>query len=483
MSRHAWMPWKPRMSMEPPDPRWWGLQRREGRLFMEEVDLVELAQGNGTPLHVVSAARLRLRARQLLDAFRSYEGGVSVHYSYKTNSVSSVLRVLHEEGLGAEVVDGYELYLARRLGVPGERIVFNGPNKREAELAQALDDGVGLVVADHLAELERLDWLARHRGVVAPVALRVCPDIVPAHMNASSLTGSRKNQFGLDLPGGEVAAALQQVRRSEHLRLRGVMAHIGSGIHDLSAFTRAVDPLLDVLAEARALGLRPDLLDLGGGLGTALSRELTTVEMLAYLGTGHLPGLEPTPGDDLVARYAAGLTAAVREGCGSRALPLPRLLLEPGRALVSDAQVLLLQVGHVRDRPGVGAFALVDGGAMTVSMMFLSELHAVLLANREGGNPGRVSVFGALPSPMDVVYRNLWLPSLRPGDLLAVMDAGAYFTSTATNFGGPRPGVLMVDGDRAEWARRPETYDDLVALERDLAPVVLPGLQPKVTAS
>jgi diaminopimelate decarboxylase len=158
----------------------------------------------------------------------------------------------------------------------------------------------------------------------------------------------------------------------------------------------------------------------------------------------------------------------VSEGCRRRGLPLPELVLEPGRALVSDAQVLLLRVGAVRQRPGVGHFAITDGGAMTVSMMFMSELHAVLLANRDAPLAGRTHVFGRLPSPMDVVYRGAPLPRLEAGDLLAVMDAGAYFTATETTFGGPRPAVVLIDGAAHRCVRRRETFADRVALDEDL---------------
>jgi diaminopimelate decarboxylase len=145
-------------------------------------------------------------------------------------------------------------------------------------------------------------------------------------------------------------------------------------------------------------------------------------------------------------------------------------VLEPGRVVTSDAQVLLLGVGTVRERQGVGRFALTDGGAMTVSMMFLSEWHAVFLANRDAPADGTTSVFGRLPSPMDVVYRRLPVPRLREDDLLAVMDAGAYFTSTATNFGGPRPAVVLIDGGEARVVRRRETFEDLARVEVGLEP-------------
>jgi diaminopimelate decarboxylase len=450
------------------DPSPWNLERRDGRLHADGHDLCALADQHGTPLHVASARTLRLRCDELQRAFGGYPGRVRIHFSYKTNRVAGILRVIHERGLGAEVVDGYELWLADRLGVAPDDVVVNGPNKSDEELRVAIGRNVGLLVVDGLEELTRVERIAAELGVRARIGLRVCPDVVPRGVNTSSMTGSRRNQFGLDLKGGEASEAIARAARAERLELRGLMAHIGSGIHDLRSYRRTVGKLLDLQLEASRAGAEPDLLDVGGGLGTRLSREFTTLEMLAYLGTGRLPKA-PKPGrGDLFARYGRVVSEAVIDGCRDRGLPIPTLILEPGRALVSDSQVLLLRVGTVRNRPGVGRFALTDGGAMTVSMMFLSEYHSVLLANREAGLDGRTSVFGRLPSPMDVVYRNMPLPKLRVGDLLAVMDAGAYFTSTATNFGGPRPGVVLVDGGEATVIRRAERYEDLARLETGL---------------
>ncbi len=450
-------------------PELWGLERRAGRLTLDGHDLTELADCYGTPVHVASARILRERVAEMQRGFVGYDGEVRIHFSYKTNLVAGILRILHASGARAEVVNGYELWLAQRLGVAAEDIVFNGPNKTDDELRAALQADIGLLVVDGLGELERIAKLAEELGTIARIGLRVCPDVVPRRMNTSSLTGSRKNQFGLDLRSGELRLAVKQAVASPRLKLRGLMAHIGSGIHDLRAFSAAVDRLLRAHVEAIALGAEPDLLDLGGGLGARLSREFTTVEMLAYLGLGRLPRPPAPAPEDHYDRYADAICSAVRRGCVRRGLELPTLILEPGRALVSDAQVLLLSVGAVRERAGVGRFAMTDGGAMTASMMFLSERHQVFLANREAEDDGRTSVFGALPSPMDVVYRNLPCPQLSRGDLLAVMDAGAYFTSTSTNFGGPRPGVVLLDGAQARLVRRPETFEDLARVELDLA--------------
>lgn len=447
------------------DPRAWGLERRQGRLHLDGQDLTALAELHGTPLHVASAARLRARAAEFQAAFARYPAPVSVHYSYKTNSVAGLLQVLHGCGLGAEVVGLHELALSRRLGLGPERIVLNGPNKSDAELNAAVRQRLRLVVVDGREELERLGALTRGAGAPQDVALRVCPDLVPRGLNSSAVTGSRRSPFGFE-PGRELREAVACALAEPGLRLRGVMAHVGSGIHDLRAFRRQAELLLDAQAEVARAGGAPDLLDLGGGLGTHLSRELSTFQMLASLGLGRATRPPRPAPADLFERYGRVVGEAVQAGCRRRGLALPELVLEPGRALVSDAQVLLLAVGAVRDRPRLERLALTDGGAMTVSLTLLSEHHAVLLANREAGPDGvATSVFGRLPSPMDVVARHLPLPRLVRGDLLAVMDAGAYFTSTSTNFGGPRPPVVLIDGERARLVRRRETEEDLARVE------------------
>jgi diaminopimelate decarboxylase len=447
------------------DPSLWGLERHQGRLHQDGHDLSALAERHGTPLHVASATTLRARSRQLAQAFEGYPAPVSIHYSYKTNPVAGVLQVLHEAGLGAEVVDGYELWLAQQLGVPPESIVFNGANKSLVELRAALESEIGLLVVDGLKELERVERLAAELGVVASIGLRVCPDVKPRGVPVQAAAGSRRNLYGMDVRDGEAEHAIRQATRSPHLRLRGAMAHIGTGIHDLPAYRHAIRRLLEVQRSMHRAGAEPDLLDVGGGLAARLSRSFHPLELLRYYALGRCPSrIQPGPAD-LYERYGAVLSDATVQACRALGLEPPTLVLEPGRTLSSDGQLLLLRVGTVKDRRGVGRFVLVDGGAMTVSMMFLVEYHAVFLANRDAPLGRRVSVFGRLPTQLDVLYRGLKLPRLREGDVLAVMNSGAYFTSTATNFGGPRPGVLLLDGPQARMVRRHETHQDLAAVE------------------
>lgn len=453
-----------------PDPASWGLERRGGRLHMDGHDLVALAQRHGTPLHVACARTLRARCSELLQAFGGWPGSLRACFSYKTNPVPGLLRVIHDAGLGAEVVDAHELWLAERLGVAPSAVVFNGPNKTDAELRDALARGVGLVVVDGLLEARRLERVAAELGRVPDVALRVCPGLAPRGMNVSTLTGSTRSPFGMEAGSEEFAEAVRFAAVAPRLRLRGVMAHVGSGVHDLVAFRSAVRRLLEAQAMLLRAGAPADLVDLGGGLGTRLSREMTALEMLAYFALGRLPRFPAPQPPGLFARYADAVCDALEKGCRALGVPRPELVLEPGRAISSDAQVLLLTVGAVRERRDGSCFAHADGGAMTSSLVLLSEHHALLLANREAPPRRRpTSVFGRLPSPLDLVYRNARLPRLEPGDVLAVMDAGAYFTSTATNFGGPRPPVLLLDGGEARVVRRRETSEDLVRVDVDLA--------------
>ncbi len=446
-------------------PSLWDLQRKNGRLYWEGHDLAALAGAQGTPLHVASAARLRERYAELERAFAGYPAPVDIHFSYKTNPVAGVLQVLHASGAGAEVVDGYELWLARRLGVPGQHIVFNGANKSEAELRAAVQAKVGLVVVDGMAELRRLERLAAEAGETVGVALRVCPDVRPRGLPVQAAAGSRRNLYGFDQRRGEDRPAILLAARSPHLHLRGCMAHIGTGVHDLASYTAAAGRLLESQAAMHEAGAEPDLLDIGGGLATRLSRSFKPLELLRAYALGRAPShIEPAP-EDLFRRYAGAVVQGVTSGCQRLGIPIPRLLLEPGRALVSDSQLLLLRVGTVKERAGVGRFVLVDGGAMTVSMMFLVEFHALFLANRQAPIQGRSHIFGRLPTQLDVVYRGLRTPRLREGDVLAVMNSGAYFSSTATNFGGPRPGVLLLDGPDATMVRRHESHEDLARVD------------------
>ena len=441
----------------------WGFGRGPGNeLVIGGVGAVDLARRYGTPLHVVDEDMLRRRARALRTAFEAHYPAVEVFYALKCNSTAEVVRCVVGEGLGVEVMSEFELWLARRLGLPPDRIVLNGPNKGEGLLREALARGVGAVGVDSLGELARLEAAAEEAGAAPRVLLRVNPDIVPRGMNSASATGSRRGSvFGLDLRGGELPIAFERLRRSRTLRYAGFHAHIGTGIRRPEDYERAFRRIAPALLQARAAGLETAAFDFGGGFGVATSREFTTWEFLTYQGWGRLPRLQVRAAD-----FAAPICAALTGFCAREGLPLPTLYLEPGRAIAGPAQVLLLTVGAVKDRRGVGRWVITDGGAGTCAFPLYYECHEVLLAGDvDAPFADPVRMVGPVCFASNWIYRRKRMPALQPGDVLAVMDAGAYFLALEANFGFPRPPVVMVSDGAARLIRRRETFEDMIGRE------------------
>ncbi|HSD51983.1 MAG TPA: hypothetical protein VLG48_11305 [Candidatus Methylomirabilis sp.] len=439
----------------------WGFSRGPmNELLIGGISAVELARRHGTPLHVMDEALLRRNARNLREAFEAHYPTVSLFYALKCNSVAGVVRTIFEEGFGAEVMSDYEFWLARRLGMPAHRILLNGPNKSERLLGQAVGEGIGAVVVDSIPELERLDTIAAEAHTEVQILLRVNPDFVPRGMNSASATGSRKDSvFGLDLKTNELCLAFDLLRKSRRLRYAGLHVHIGSGIRHPEDYARAFERIAPAFLQAQAAGLETRIFDFGGGFGVPTSKEFTTLEFLAYQGWGRLPQLQPhTP------NFPPYVCAPLREFCRREGLPLPTLYLEPGRAIASSAQILLLTVGSVKDRPGVGKWVITDGGAGTCAFPLYYECHEVMLANDVAQPPAeRVRLVGPVCFASNWVYRNKVMPVLKAGDVIAVMDSGAYFLALEANFGFPRTAVLMVADGQARFARRRETFEEMAA--------------------
>jgi diaminopimelate decarboxylase len=239
----------------------------------------------------------------------------------------------------------------------------------------------------------------------------------------------------------------------------GLHAHIGSGIRHPEDYARAFERIAPAFLQAQAAGLETRIFDFGGGFGVPTSKEFSTLEFLAYQGWGRLPHLEPqTP------TFPPQVCATLREFCRREGLPLPTLYLEPGRAIASSAQVLLLTVGSVKDRPGVGKWVITDRGAGTCAFPLYYECHEVVLANNVAQPPvERVRLVGPVCFASNWVYRNKVMPVLKPGDVIAVMDSGAYFLALEANFGFPRTAVMIVAQGQARIARRRETFEEMAA--------------------
>ena len=407
--------------------------RAGGALHCDDVPLADLAAAHGTPLYVYSARTIADRYRAIDDAFAGYPH--ALHYALKANSTLAVVRLLRSLGAAADANSGGEIDVALRAGYIPPQIVFTGVGKTDAELAQAIDLGVRSINAESEGELERISALAAARGTTARVAIRVNPDI-DARSHPHISTGRRTNKFGIAL--ADARDVCRRFHRRPGLEIVGLHTHVGSQIVDLEPLRRAAHTLVALARELQDDGVRIDHLDLGGGLG------------ISYEG-------QPVPS---AAEYASAVLPAVRESGLA-------LVLEPGRTLVGPAGALLARVIDVKPQAGGKHFVILDAG-MTELMrpMLYNAFHRIepVLA---GATPDAVcDVVGPLCETSDTLGRDRRLPLPAPGDLMAVLDTGAYGSVMASNYNRrPMPAEVLVDGGCATVIRRRQTIDDLLALE------------------
>lgn len=425
------------MSQARPRPERWSLEaERERGLLLEGLSLHGLLERYGSPLHVVHAARLAENVRAFQQPDQRAAAGCGIFYSYKTNPVPGVLSFLNERGVGAEVISPYELWLAERVGVPASRIVFNGPAKSDAVLARAIARGV-LVNLNHREEIAAAARVAARVGRQARVGLRVV------------CRRGWSGQLGLRIEGGEALRGFAEALAERRLRVVALHAHFGPPLGSAAALRRFLGELLDFCDRLHAgLGLDLELLDLGGGLA------IPTVTPL-----GGKPSRLTIP------EYVRSVVAHVARHFREAGRPQPRLALEPGRAVTASAQLLLARVLSVKATRRGHAYLMLDAGTNLAGALRF-ESHAILPVNRCGQAPSlRYTLAGPLCSPSDVLCSGVRLPELRPGDSLAIMDAGAYFVPYQTNFSFPRPAIVMVENGRARLLRRAERFQDLVAFD------------------
>jgi len=408
---------------------------RDGEFCCEEVPLARLAETHGTPLYVYSQAALVHQYRAFDAAFRNVPHLVC--FSMKSNDHLAILRLLTREGAGFDVVSGGELWKALRAGADARKIVFSGVGKTEAEIEYALASGILMLNVESPEELEAVDRVAGRLGVRAPVALRVNPDVDPkTHPYIS--TGLKKSKFGIDI--GEAVGHYRRARDRDHLQVIGVDCHIGSQLTETSPFVDALARVRHLIGRLAAEGLADGLryLDFGGGLGITYRDETP-----------------PEP-----AAYAAALAG------GLNALPLT-LVLEPGRAIVGNAGVLLTRVLYRKDTPEK-RFVIVDGAMNDLIRPALYGSYQALRPVRPRGASTIVAdVVGPVCESGDFLARDRELEEPRPGDLLAVMSAGAYGYVMASNYNArPRPAAVLVDGAKDHIIRDRERLEDLVRGER-----------------
>jgi diaminopimelate decarboxylase len=412
-----------------------GFSRVDGVLACDGVPLDGIADDVGTPTYVYSAATVRDRFERLDSAL----AGVPhrVHYTLKANSNAALLRVMRELGAGADVVSGGELLRARRAGFEGGDIIFGGVGKTERELCEALQAGVMLINVESGDEVRLLDRIAADLGVVAPIGLRVNPEVAVDSSHRYIRTGEKGAKFGI--PFDDVLAVAHVAASLPHTRLVGLDMHIGSQIFRIDPYMDGVDRLAGLLGDLRASGVETiRYLDIGGGLGVAYDDE-------------QAPDLQ---------RFAAALLPRVR------ATGLT-LLMEPGRYIVGNSGVLLTRVLY-RKHSGGRDFLITDAGMTELIRPSHYDAYHRIEPVRPSVGRMTADVVGPVCESGDFLALGREMAQASGGDLLAVFDVGAYGYVMASNYNTrPRGAEVLVDADRYAVVTARERYDDLVRLEQD----------------
>lgn len=408
-------------------------QYKRGELHAEDVPLAAIAASVGTPTYVYSASTLRRHFEVLVDAFSDLEHLIC--YSVKANSTLAVLRLFHELGSGFDIVSGGELARVQKAGGDFARVVFSGVGKTEDEMALALKSGIRMFNVESAEELERLDAVGRAAGKRAPFALRVNPH-VDARTHRYISTGLKTSKFGV--PFEEAQALYAKSRRMKGLSAVGLDCHIGSQLTEGAPVRSAVKKVAELYSALNEQGHALTMLDVGGGLGIPYS--------------GETP---PSPTE-----YAKIIREVTRKTGAT-------LVLEPGRMLVGNAGVLLTRVLY-RKQTETKRFVIVDAGMNDLIRPALYEAHhEIQPVKKRRGATETVDVVGPVCESSDVLGAKRELPKAQPGELYAVMSAGAYGMSMASTYNSrPRAAEVLVDGDSWRVVREREAVEDLWRGER-----------------
>jgi diaminopimelate decarboxylase len=410
------------------------LSRNGGELTLDGVALAEVARDFGTPCYVYSRAAIEA-------AFDAFDRGLAgsdhlVCYAVKANSNLAVLEVLARRGAGFDIVSGGELARVLAAGGEASKVIFSGVGKSHAEIRMALEAGIKCFNVESEPELDRLDALAREAGVRAPVSLRINPD-VDARTHPYISTGLAGNKFGI--PHGRALEAYARAAAAPNLRVTGIDCHIGSQILETAPLDAALERVLELVAQVEASGIPIEHVDVGGGIGIRY-RDEPVPDVEAY-------------GQRLVQRLS---------GRGMQ------ILLEPGRAIVGAAGVLLTRVEYLKTDKAK-RFAVVDASMSELLRPALyAAWHEIVPVGAARGEPAVYDVVGPVCESSDVLGTERTL-AVAEGDLLAILSAGAYAMAMASNYNTrPRPCEVMIDAGRAVEVRAREPLESLFALEKTL---------------
>lgn len=417
----------------------------ENHLTIGGADSLSLANDFGTPLYVFDENEIRKNMRTYRDAIKKYydDNGL-ILYASKAFSAKAIYKIAKEEGLGVDVVSGGELYTAKSVNFPPEKIYFHGNNKTKEELKDALNYGVGRIVVDNIYELRLLDSLAKEMGKVQDILFRIKPGI-DAHTHDFVKTGQIDSKFGVALENGEAIDIIKKALGFKNVNVVGIHCHIGSQIFELSPFCETADVMMSFMKEVKdETGITLSELNLGGGFG------------IRYIQSD-----DPVPYD----KYIETVSVAIHDLAKKYDIPMPKILMEPGRSIVASAGATLYTIGGVKDIKNVRKYISVDGGmADNPRYILYNADYTFTIANKANDKKNDVvTVAGKCCESGDLLGENIPLQTAEVGDTLAVLSTGAYNYSMASHYNRiPNPAVVFVKDGEARVVIKRETYEDII---------------------
>lgn len=421
-----------------------------GHLTIGGVDALALAQEYGTPLVVYDAGKIRQQIRNFKAIFEQEKVDYEVSYASKAFSAIAMYQLATEEGAATDVVSAGELYTAIKAGFPMAKVNFHGNNKSRFELEMAVQNHVGRIMLDNFYEIKLLSEVLEEQDSQIDVVLRITPGI-SAHTHEYDQTGQVDSKFGFDLESGQADEALKQVLANPRMNVLGLHAHIGSQIFELTGFEMAAKKLIEVAAGWREkYGYTAQVVNVGGGFG------------IKY--TAADQPLKPEA-------FVHAIIKAIKSEAAKYDFPLPEIDIEPGRSIVGPAGFNLYTVGSRKAVPGIRSYVTVDGGMgdNIRPALYQAEYEAVLAKDPLAPANSDVRLAGKYCESGDILIEHAHLPQVESGDVVAVLDTGAYGYSMASNYNrNPRPAVVFAEDGQAKLVIKRESLDDLIHLDLPL---------------
>ena len=417
------------------------------KLMIGGCDATGLAAKYGTPLYVFDVRRALRTAKAYVDILKRVYPDFTVCYASKAFCCVGIYSLLTPLKLGADVVSGGELYTALRGGMPASRIYFHGNNKSRDEIEYAIKSGVECFVVDSERELELIDEIAtKPQNVI----VRVNPG-VEAHTHRFIQTTTPDSKFGFSIADGTAEEFIKSLVTRKNRAFKGIACHIGSQIFEKQSFEIAIDKMTDFIVKLNGCGIAVERLDLGGGFGIKYIEED-----------------RPLTPEEYMQNSASYLLNAVK----AKNIKPPRLIVEPGRSIVGEAGVTLYTVGAIKTIKNIKTYAAVDGGMFENPRPSLYDAqYAAIVANKaDAERTHTYSIAGKCCESGDILIRDIQLPELSSGDILAVPSTGAYHYSMASNYNrNPVPPVVAVMDGKSDYMVKPQTYDDIA--RNDVIPI------------